>query len=195
MNLIRPTLITEYIKTNLMIRQLSLSEIMATKLEANEKVNQGPKLVGYNYDMKGKGIAADSVRLYNVYSSGRSESGQPLDWAEKLNKKGVVVHSSAVEGSTWMAIKATTKVSADVASTRRFLLDDANIGSFDDMFDCCDVCTYDASSVSMRSVLIFSRYIVHHEGGREDEHPPHAFQGHMADGSSGLHRMHNLERV
>ena len=84
-------------------------------------------------------VSVEARRLHLCYLSGRTDQGHPFEWVEKMNKKGVVVHSSAVVGSTWLAIKALTTVDADANTTLKFLLDDSRIGSFDDMFDTFEV--------------------------------------------------------
>ena len=91
------------------------------------------------FDAKGRAIADEAVRLHHLYLSGKSDTGDCLEWVEKVNRKGVVVSASAVNGSTWLAIQATTTISASLLTVRQFLLDDSNVGSYDDMFDTCDV--------------------------------------------------------
>jgi hypothetical protein len=77
--------------------------------------------------LKGKAVAIEARRLYHQYLSGKSDSGQAFEWTEKMNKKGVVVHSSPVAGSTWLAIRAVTSIQANVKTTLNFLLDDSRM--------------------------------------------------------------------
>lgn len=98
-----------------------------------------PAALSASEDAKGLSLALEASRLYRVYLAGANDAGQQLEWVEKVNRKGVVVHSAVVGGSTWMAIRATTTINCDAATVLHFLLDDSKVGSYDDMFDSCDV--------------------------------------------------------
>ena len=90
-------------------------------------------------DLRAKAVCAEARRLHLCYLSGHNDQGHSFEWIEKMNKKGVIVHSSVVVGSTWLAIKALTSIQADTTTTLKFLLDDSRLGSFDDMFDTFEV--------------------------------------------------------
>ena len=90
-------------------------------------------------------VAEESMTQLQMYMGIIEDSiGLGIQWASKLNKNGIDVCASYVNNSSWGAIKATMIVNADKLSILKFLTDDANMGSYDDVFD----------SAQVRSIII-----------------------------------------
>ena len=84
-------------------------------------------------------LLADARRLYTAYLKGFDGTDKPLEWRERVNKQGIIVETSTITGSAWQVIKATMRLTCTPSALRALLTDDSKIGSYDDMFDKCDV--------------------------------------------------------
>lgn len=122
----------------------SVSDVpeMLRKLSTGSATSPANQLLRRNSMRGDQAVAvAEVARKYHaMYFSGTSGSGFKLDWKEKVNKQGVLVVASVVDGSDWLAIKATVTISADMDAVRTLLLDDSKVGLYDDMFDNAEVC-------------------------------------------------------
>lgn len=78
-------------------------------------------------------IVKEASRLHQVYLT------EPFEWIERVNSKGIIVHSTAVPGSNSLAIKANTILKCNIKVALALLLDDSKVGEYDELFDKCEV--------------------------------------------------------
>jgi hypothetical protein len=70
----------------------------------------------------------------------QSDSALVFDWQPKAKKGSIDAMSTAVPGSNWCAIRATTFIShVTIERLRDFLLDDSNMSGYDDLSESIEV--------------------------------------------------------
>ena len=88
-----------------------------------------------------KKLVAESLRRLKIYAGivDSKEHGD-FSWQVRTRKGAIEVSTSAVQNSSWTALRATMTVPhADVDTLRAFLFDDSNLPSIDDMLDTIEV--------------------------------------------------------
>lgn len=90
---------------------------------------------------RARAIAVESQRLVQVYLGLVADDKLVFDWQSKAKKGSIEVCTSAVPGSPWTALRATTFIPHVTKERMRdFLMDDSNMGGYDDMMDSIEVC-------------------------------------------------------
>eukprot|EP00602_Paraphysomonas_sp_CaronLab_P002341 CAMPEP_0185032022 /NCGR_PEP_ID=MMETSP1103-20130426/19837_1 /TAXON_ID=36769 /ORGANISM="Paraphysomonas bandaiensis, Strain Caron Lab Isolate" /LENGTH=928 /DNA_ID=CAMNT_0027567755 /DNA_START=314 /DNA_END=3100 /DNA_ORIENTATION=- len=85
---------------------------------------------------RGLVVANESQRLIQVYLGYISDEKYVFEWQHKVKKDNIDVSVTPVPGSAWFAIRATTTIPhVTKFSLRDFLVNDANMGGYDDMMD------------------------------------------------------------
>jgi hypothetical protein len=104
---------------------------------------------------KGKQLAVESQRLIQVYMGMKSDSALVFDWQPKAKKGNIEVMSTAVPGSSWCAIRATTFIPHVTRERLRdFLLDDSNMSGYDDLSESIEVRRCVQITLMMRFLLL-----------------------------------------
>lgn len=120
-------------------RLLSLASGQSAPQSADEARLEGKKLPKQEDTnvLKGKKLVAESLRRLKIYAGivDSKEHGD-FSWQVRTRKGAIEVSTSAVQNSSWTALRATMTVPhADVDTLRAFLFDDSNLPSIDDMLD------------------------------------------------------------
>jgi hypothetical protein len=115
---------------------------MAYSSSSSLDVNSNPEMSVPTDGGVGKGmdLAAESQRIMKIYMGVQQDSAYNFDWQHKTKKSNVDVSVTPVVGSAWFALRATTTI-ADVTprKLKDFLINDANIGLYDDMIENVEV--------------------------------------------------------
>jgi hypothetical protein len=99
-------------------------------------------------------LAAESQRLVQVYLGLEADDKLVFDWQSKAKKGAIEVCTSAVPGSHWSALRATTFIPHVTKERMRdFLVDDSNMGGYDDMMDSIEVCLHSPRHRNYRSLM------------------------------------------
>ena len=87
----------------------------------------------------GKCAERESLQRMKSYSGFADDSDDELKvnmkWLTSISREGVSVESSAVIGSFWQAIRATTEIRGEKMAILNLLMDDSRIREYDDVFD------------------------------------------------------------
>lgn len=127
---------------NMSMHPFEYLDVFESIIESDDKENKGDTQA-LRDDTKAEVIASEAHRLLLLYSSGKSDdAGDELHWTQSINKNGVVVSSSPVRNSTWLAILATTVIECSAEVARDYITDDTTLHLYDDMFDSFEVITY-----------------------------------------------------
>jgi hypothetical protein len=108
-----------------------------TELASPVVTNKDP----HRLQTKSTSVIECGRHLHKQYFSGKTVDGKPIHWTEKLNRDGIVVCSSTIEGSEWKVIKATISFPAKINDVLKTILDDNKVKCFDEMFEDANVCT------------------------------------------------------
>jgi hypothetical protein len=131
------------IKASAAISDATDTKVLASTSQQNEASNETNSVV------KGKQISQESQLLLRVYAGMEIDLAKQsvienipvFDWQVKAKKGDVEVSTSAVPGSPWIALRATTVIpSVKSIFLKDFLMDDSNLSSYDDMLDDIQVC-------------------------------------------------------
>lgn len=84
--------------------------------------------------------AAKASQLVQVYMGLIADDKLKFDWQSKAKKGSIEVCTSAVPGSQWTALRATSFIpNVTKERLRDFLVDDRNMGGYDDMMNSIEV--------------------------------------------------------
>ena len=76
---------------------------------------------------------------FSLYLGSTEDKDFTTEWTLRMTKNGILIYSSPVPNSTWLALKATVTVRAEMSALVNLLVNDKRLGEYDDMFDHCDV--------------------------------------------------------
>ena len=86
-------------------------------------------------EMFSKDLVAESRRIFKIYLGLDRVEGLNFNWVWKADKNGVVVHTAAIEGSSWLAVKSDSICKADKYTICKLLVDDARTVEYDNGVD------------------------------------------------------------
>ena len=94
--------------------------------------------------------ANESRRLLQIYVGLLPDKDLVFDWQTKAKKGSIEVKTSAVPGSHWTALRATTFIpNVTKERLRDFLINDSNLGGYDDMMDSIEVRRHHTTTMSL----------------------------------------------
>jgi hypothetical protein len=108
-------------------------------VEASKSENAGDAAAPVHHTDTLASYPQSAADRFNLYLGNTEAKDFSTDWTLRMTKNGILIYSSPIPNSTWLALKATITVRAEMSALVSLLVNDKRIGEYDDMFDHCDV--------------------------------------------------------